>query len=104
MTLEQLEALHDARKDPRDLPHETTTLEATAYGAETATLGLRITMAKAAQATLAELDVSEPHDVGWLDHLNSWRQVLCAELLEIKSPIRDPKVIGRSQKLTVSIR
>jgi hypothetical protein len=102
MTLEQLEHLHALRSKPDDLPHTVTRGEADAYARDTATLDHRIVAAKAAMTTLAEL--SDDADVAWLDHLNAWRKALCDELLTIKSPIRDPKVMGRSQNLTVSIR
>jgi len=102
MTLEQLEALRAARLDPADLPHTTTQRQATAYAAQTATLDHRITTAKSALATLAEL--SDDADVAWLDHLNTWRKVLCDELLTIKSPIRDKQEMGRNINLTLSIK
>ncbi len=40
----------------------------------------------------------------WLSHLNAWRETLCDELLEIKSPIRDRRLQGLSINLTLSIR
>ena len=49
-----------------------------------------------------------PSDTGadptWLQHLTAWRQTLCEELLTIKSPIRDPEVKLRSDRLVWSIR
>jgi hypothetical protein len=39
-----------------------------------------------------------------LQHLAEWRKTLCAELLQIKSPVRSREAIERSRDLTFSIR
>jgi hypothetical protein len=47
---------------------------------------------------------SAEDDERWRDQLTTWRSALCAELLTIKSPIRDKAVMGRSINLTLSIK
>src|SRR5688572_16482671 len=43
-------------------------------------------------------------DTAWLAQLNSWRAVLCSELMEIKSPVRDPRLKARGVNITLSIK
>ena len=102
MTLEQLQAQRDAIPSDDALPATTTRGELAASQAKRVTLDARISMVNEASAELATLD--ETTDVAWLDDLNTWRKALVDELFTIKSPMRDPKLIGLSKNLTVSIR
>jgi hypothetical protein len=43
-------------------------------------------------------------DEHWRDRLTTWREVLCDERREIKSPIRDPVTKGRERNLALSLR
>jgi hypothetical protein len=105
MTVEQLEQLRAARLDLADLPAATTRRAAGDYARDTAALDHRLTTAKAALATLAELSTDDADaDAEWLGHLETWRKVLCDELLAIPSPVRDKQVLGRRQTLTFSIK
>ncbi|MGB2710115.1 MAG: hypothetical protein WBC33_01255 [Conexibacter sp.] len=103
MTLEELEQRRTARQEPRDLPRTMSQREVDAYVAATADLDARIHSAREAQATLAKL-ASLDDDLTWVAHLTAWRAALCADLLEIRSPIRDKETRARSDDLTFSIR
>lgn len=103
MTIDELEHQRAARLDPEDLPLSMTRAEAAAYSAATALLDQRIASCKGALATLDKLGTDDA-DVAWLAFLTSARETLATELLTIKSPIRDPKVMGRNINLTRSIR
>ncbi len=101
MTLAELEQLRAERKDPLDLPHTMTQREVSDYVAVTTALDRRLRQAHTATATLAELH--EP-DSTWAERLHVWRQTLCDELLALPPRIRDPKLLGVQQNLTLSIR
>src|SRR5690242_5822208 len=98
MTLDELQALRAARKDRDDLPDGMTRREVDAYTRDTALLDRRLQQARDAKADLLSL-ASDDDDTEWLAHEESWRKVLCDELLALPSRIRDPKLLGRRVNL-----
>lgn len=102
MTLAELEQQRAARLDRDALPLTMTHGEADAYVKATADLDARIRTAKNALTTLASVG-SDDADTQWLDFLGPARKALCDERMQIKSPIRDPKVLGRAKNLEFSI-
>lgn len=103
MTIEHLQAQRAAIPEDGALPASTTRDELVALQAQRLALDRRIRQAREAMATLAALGTADA-DAAWRDHLTAWRAVLCDELLAIKSPIRDPKTMGKSRSLSLSIR
>jgi len=91
------------RKDELDLPGTWTLRECLAYNDETAKLDDRIAAFERAVAVYAALPSLEA-DEKWRDHLVAWRDHLGAELLTIKSPIRDRAVKERSDHLIFALR
>ena len=53
--------------------------------------------------TLAELEAERDREQTWLANSTAWRAPLCDELLAIKSPIRNPKILGVKRNLELSI-
>lgn len=104
MTLDELAALRAARKDELDLPRTMTPREVAAYLEQTRVLDQRLAAARTASDTLAQVVPALEADTAWLANLNAWRETLSAELLAIKSPIRDRAVKEQADSLTWSIR
>lgn len=103
MKITDLEQQKAARKDALDLPHTLTQRQVNAYIAETAALDVRISTARNAAATLAALGTNEP-DTKWLNHLNTWRKIMCDELMARTTRCRDKASIEWQQNLMFSTR
>ena len=103
MTLADLEARRAAIPDDDALPASATQADLARVREQRRVLDVRLTQARDATATLAAI-ADDAADVAWLADLNTWRKTLCTELLDIKSPIRDKVLLGRSRNLTMSIR
>jgi hypothetical protein len=54
-------------------------------------------------AAYAAIGSCDP-DVAWRDWLTAWRPTISAELLQIKTPIRDRALVALERNLTLSIR
>jgi len=107
MTLDELEQQRAALQDVDKSSHvdELATLQQRINEVRQRRLELdrRIGNAKMAETTLASLPPVSP-DQAWLDHLEAWRKVLCAELLALPNRIRDAHTLGVQTNLTLSIR
>jgi hypothetical protein len=91
------------RQDELDLPRHLTQRQVNAYLADTATLDRGIAAVHAAVAALAVLG-SVQTDTKWRDDLTAWRATLSAELLAIRSPIRDRHLMDLAQNVTLGIK
>ena len=92
-----------SRMDPKDFPLSLTKGEADGYTMQTMILkqSLRDFCALADQwESLPAVAASDT----WMNHLTTWRKILCDELLTIKSPIRDRDIKLRSDALIWSIK
>jgi hypothetical protein len=103
MTTSELEQARATRLDPLDLPNSTTRREADAYAAITAELDGRISRAKNAIATLADLELKIAPDVQKRNLLTTWREEFCQKLLAIKPSDRDRATMERQNGLRLSI-
>jgi hypothetical protein len=102
VTLEQLEQQRAARLAPEQLRNMPMN-EAADYVAATATLDNRVSAAKQAVATIAELTAQAEADANWLANLGAWRAVLCDELLAIPMYTREKTIAGKRLSLNMSI-
>ncbi|MEQ1761275.1 MAG: hypothetical protein ABL986_23445 [Vicinamibacterales bacterium] len=91
------------RLDPLDFPRVWTMRQCDVYSSETVRIDREIAAferAVSAAQPNSDLDL----DTQWLAHLTAWRDVLCTELLTIKSPIRDRDIKAQADALTWAIR
>ena len=68
-----------------------------------ATVEQQLATLNAAVAAVQSLGSTEA-DEQWLAHLTAWRETLCDERMEIKSPIRNPVLKARETNLSLSIK
>jgi len=92
MTLKQLQSEFDARLKPQDYPLSMTIAQANAYEEESRVLWARLTAARSAASTLADVEPRLATLETWQAHLIDWRQKLC-DKLEVCPP-RDPQLSG----------
>lgn len=85
------------------LPLSATRDQAVAYAVQRAELDRRINAIRNATVALAAPPTLDA-DTQWLANLTKWRATCSAELLAIKSPIRDKDTKERADSLTFSIR
>jgi hypothetical protein len=98
----ELTTKRQAIPDDDQLPASITRGELAAMQQQRAMIDRQIAALDRAVSTLAALGSAEA-DERWRDQLTEWREVLCTERIEIKSPIRDPKLLGLEQNLKLSI-
>ena len=101
MTLDQLVKDLDAMTAPNEIPLSWTKRELDAYETQRQLLQRRILIARNASAALAELDPKIAMVTKWRDHLVTWRQSLCEQLLAA-SP-RSGRTVDWVQGLKMSI-
>ena len=89
MTLKQLQSEFDARLKPQDYPLSMTIAQANAYEEESRVLWARLTAARSAASTLADVEPRLATLETWQAHLIDWRQKLCDQI-EVCPP-RDPR-------------
>ncbi len=105
---EQIDAIvADLRRRLAALPDEqdiATPREREAAFHERRRLAAQIAAITTSRQTLAEVAPQLERYTAWLRRLEGWRGELCADLLTIKSPMRQKAVVARSHDLTLSLR
>lgn len=102
-TVDEVLSSLQSQLDELDIRRTQTNREGEAHVANTETLAQHMSAIQTAATALASLP-SPDDDQEWLDRLNRWRKPLCDELLQIKSPVRDPRTQGVQRNLMLSIR
>ena len=90
------------RKDELDLPRTLTMRQVREYASETALLDQNIADFESKAAAYAALPTLDA-DTKWRDHLVAWRATLNAELMAIRTPIRDDATRDRARSLGFQI-
>jgi hypothetical protein len=101
--LAELQAERDAITPYDQRPFSMTVRESHALDVRARALDRRIAQAREAMVMLATVTTDDV-DSKWHADLQECRAVCAAELLEIKSPVRDPKVMGRVVNLRLSLK